>query len=142
MAEPSRVRYLESELRHPAALGFGSPDAGAIEALREHLASLPVRPYEPDTTGIDPWEELDTLGPSGAIVQRLTHLLREDLAINQRELGHFANFRIVFTSSNLRPDALHALVVLEPKSRDKGAIIYGARVQRVEPNQFALWSDF
>ncbi len=136
-----RPQYVESELRHPAALRFASPNAAALSALREQVTAMPVRPRRVDPTDFDRWEERDTIGPIDAVMARVQSLLQADFAETQRTLGGVANWEIVFTDSNLRPDALHVLVVLSPTARDKGTIIYGARIQRVGDGTFVLWSD-
>ena len=135
-------RYFETELATSEALRFSTWDEAAGQALRDVVAKLPVRRFFHDPSGTDTWESVELVGDIGAVLMRLSALIEQDRRTAATELTDVANYETIVTDSNFRPDALHVVTRLWPKNGTAGSIIYGARVQRVDEDRFALWSDF
>lgn len=135
-------RYLETELATSEALRFSQWNQAAAVALREVVAGLPVRPFSRDSLGTDTWDSIDLVGNIDEVLMRLDTLIEGDYRSNATEVGEFANYETIVTDANFRPDALHVVTRLWPKNGSAGSIIYGARLQRIGEDRFALWSDY
>lgn len=134
--------YLEVELATSEAFRFSTWGEPAKTQLHDIVAALPVRPFYRDPTGTDSWESVELVGALEVVFQHLSVLIERDHHTNATELGHFTNCETIVTDSNFRPDALHIVTRLWSKDGSRGSILYGARLQRVEPATFVLWSDY
>lgn len=135
------THYYEVESRLDNAFSFQEPNPNAMEGIADLMIRMPVRPFCGDPSGIDSMENADCVGPSNTVLARLAHILALDYQENAAEVQDVCDFRTFVTDSNLQPDALHVVTRLSPKDGSQGEIFYGARVQRIEPERFALWSD-
>lgn len=138
----SGAMYFELSGRPDAILRFDGPDASAMSVLREVLQSLPVRHFIPDKSGVDPWEAASIVGKLDEVLNKLTSDLNRDRAETARTLDPNVRAELLFTESDIHRDALHVVTRLSPRGRSDESISYGARLQRIDADRYALWSDY
>ena len=122
-------------------LAFPDPES-ALAALREVLLALPIRAFVPDSSGVDPWNEAVLMSSSEQVIERLSTLLHAEARKVREELHTRAKVDYLISSAEVHPDALHMVTRLRPLHGRDESIVYGARIQRVAPSEFALWSDY
>jgi hypothetical protein len=132
--------YFRLEGAPSSALTFASPDASAVAAIRAVAESLPVRPYRASVT-TDRWVDATAVGDLDTVFALLEDALARDHLENLRSAGTVLS-ELVLTEMPLNPDALHVITRLRPRSGSHETISYGARLQRVEQQTWALWSDY
>jgi len=139
---PSQPEYFELNGAPSSVLTFQQFDAAAAAALREILSHVPARPYVPERTGVDAWENVSLVAPLDAIVRSLEADIRRDQLDTERKLGSTVVSDFLITESNIHPDAIHVVSRLRPASGESQSISYGARIQRLGADRYALWSDY
>jgi hypothetical protein len=134
-------RFYEVSFDPEAAVSLGRLEAGSTGVLREVILSLPVEPYTSDPNGFDAMEEACFVGPGELTVRYLIHILGGEVATLKRELARGIDFGIYLTNASFRSAAKHVLFRLTPDDGRGGSILYGIRVQRVDADEFVVWSD-
>lgn len=124
------------------ALRFREPTPSALADLREVLGQLPVIPFRAGRTPEEGLADAVAIGSLDEIMGRLAGILVEDYESNVREVGEFGEFEVIVSEFSSQPDALHVITRIWAKHEDSGSLLYGAHVQRIEPELFALWSDY